>query len=290
MNKFDRKVIIALAPAARSAAEKSERGGQEQVISVMTPEEIANDVIESVKNGASVIHMHVRDKEGKLTEDLTEFRRTVGIIKNHCDPIIEGSTGGVSELEAGQRGGVLNVEELELAALTVGSVNIGGAAFVNRPEDIDYWAKLIEEKGKLPVLECFEPGMINMVDIMLEEGSFKDGLIYGIPMGFEGSQPASTPYMQRMIDLLPKGAAWYYQQHGMRDLSMLAAAVAAGAKIIRVGFEDSFYYAPGCMADSNAMLVKKAAEMISSIGYQVATPEEAREMLGLKKHSENAGA
>lgn len=283
MKKFDKKVIIAVAPAARHGDEKAERiGGNEPVISVMTPEEIANDVINCAKNGASIIHMHVRDENGHLTDDLTQFRRTLEMIKASCDVIIEGSTGGVSELNAEQRGGVLNVEDLELAALNMGSVNLGGAAFVNEPDDIAMWAALIVEKGKLPILECFEPGMIQNVENLLEENVLRNPVIYGIPMGFDGTQPAKVVNMQGMVNVMPRDAIWYYQQHGMKDLSMIAAAVAAGAKIIRVGFEDSFFYAPGKMASSNAELVEKAAEVIRAIGYEIATVDEAREMIGLK--------
>lgn len=283
MKKLDKKVIIAVAPAARHGDEKAERiGGNEPVISVMTPEEIAQDVINCAKYGASIIHMHVRDAKGHLTDDLTEFRRTLAMIKESCDVIIEGSTGGVSELNAEQRGGVLNVEDLELAALNMGSVNLGGAAFVNEPDDIAMWASLIMEKGKLPILECFEPGMIQNVENLLNENVLRNPVIYGIPMGFDGTQPAKVVNLQGMLNVMPRDGVWYYQQHGMRDLSMIAAAVAAGAQIVRVGFEDSFYYAPGKMAGSNAELVKKAAEVITSIGYEIATVDEAREMIGLK--------
>jgi len=283
MKKFDKKVIIAVAPAARHGDEKAERiGGSEPVVSVMTPEEIASDVIECSKRGASVIHMHVRDEHGHLTDDLTEFRRTLAMIKESCDVIVEGSTGGVSELNAEQRGGVLNVEELELAALNMGSTNLGGAAFVNQPADIEMWASLIVEKGKLPILNCFEPGMVQNAENLLNENVLRDPVIYGVPMGFDGTQPARVANLQGMLNVMPRDATWYYQQHGMQDLSMIAAAVAAGARIVRVGFEDSFLYAPGKMARSNAELVKKAAEVIAAIGYEIATVEEAREIIGLK--------
>lgn len=283
MKKYDKKVIIAVAPAARHGDEKAERiGDNTPLVSVMTPEEIANDVINCAKEGASVIHMHVRDENGHLTDDLTQFRRTLGLIKASCDVIIEGSTGGVSELNAEQRGGVLNVQEVELAALNMGSVNLGGAAFVNEPNDIALWASLIVEKGKLPILECFEPGMIQNVENLLDEGVLRNPVIYGIPMGFDGTQPAKVVNMQGMLNVMPRDAVWYYQQHGMKDLSMIAAAVAAGAQIVRVGFEDSIYYAPNCVARTNAELVSEAAKVIRAIGYQVATVDEAREIIGLR--------
>ena len=117
---------------------------------------------------------------------------------------------------------------------------------------------------------------------LLDEGVLRNPVIYGIPMGFDGTQPAKVVNMQGMLNVMPRDAVWYYQQHGMKDLSMIAAAVAAGAQIVRVGFEDSIYYAPNCVARTNAELVSEAAKVIRAIGYQVATVDEAREIIGLR--------
>lgn len=285
MVKLHRKVVIAVAPAARHGDEKSERKGAEQTfLSVMTPDEIARDVIECSKNGATLIHMHVRDEKGHLTDNLTQFVHTISMITEKCDVIIEGSTGGVSELTAEERGGVLNIPEVQVAAINMGSVNLGEAAFVNKPEDIRLWLKMMVDRKVVPIMECFEPGMLQTVNNLLEEGVLKPPYVYGIPMGFAGSQPARTANMQLMADIMPNDAVWYYQQHGMMDLAMIASAIVAGAKVVRVGFEDSIYYAPEKHAKSNAELVEKLAQLIHMIGYEVATPEEARKILQVQKN------
>ncbi len=283
MDDLARKIAIAVAPAARHADEKSERRGEEGFYSVMTPEEIAEDVIECAKEGATVIHMHVRDENGHLTNDLTQFKRTIELIKAEQDVIIEGSTGGVSDLTTEERASVLSLPDIELSAINMGSVNLGEAAFINEPDDIRALAIMMAERDVVPVMECFEPGMLETAKIMIEEGIIKAPYIYGIPLGFAGTQPARTANLQAMLDLMPKDVVWYYQQHGMKDLSMIAASVAAGAKIVRVGYEDSIYYAPGKAGKSNAELVRKVGELIRLIGYEIATPDEARQIIGLKR-------
>lgn len=282
MAELSRKVVIAVAPAARHGDEHAESSGETVFRSVMTPEEIAGDVIACARHGASVVHMHVRDAEGRLTNDLTEFKRTVELIKAGTDVIIEGSTGGVSDLDASERSGVLKLPEVEISAINMGSTNLGEAAFINEPEDIRYWARMMMERGIVPVMECFEPGMLETVDVLAREGILRQPYIYGVVLGFAGTQPARVANLQLMAGLLPKNAVWYYQQHGMKDLSMIAASIAAGARIVRVGFEDSIYYAPGKAGSTNCELVEKAADVIRGIGYEIATAAEAREIMGLR--------
>ncbi len=283
MGDLSKKVIIAVAPAARHVDERAALKGEPEkvVASVMTPEEISEDVIACAANGATWVHMHVRDKDGHLTNDVTEFSRTIRMIKARCNVVIEGSTGGVGELTAEERCAPLKDPEVDVACVNMGSVNLGEGVFTNSLEDIRMWCSIIKDHGQIGIYQCFEPGMIQTVKMMQAEGLITEPKIYGIPMGFAGSQPAETTNLQLLVDHLPEGAVWYYQQHGMEDMSMIAAAVAAGAKIIRVGFEDSYYYAPGQIAKTNAELVAYAAKVIRMIGYEVATYEETREIVGL---------
>ncbi len=286
MKNLDRKVIISVAPAARHADEKAEVLGHSEgvIASVMTPDEIATDVIECAKRGATLVHLHVRDAEGHLTNDLTDFSHTLSMIKEGCDIIIEGSTGGVGELSAEERTGALREPNVDVACVNMGSVNLSEGVFCNSLEDIRFWCAAMRDRNIIGIYQCFEPGMIATVELMEADGFIGKGpKIYGIPMGFVGSQPARTANMQLLVDRLPAGAVWYYQQHGMQDLSMIAAAVTAGAKIVRVGFEDSLYYAPGKIAKTNYELVEECAKVIRAIGYEVATYEEACEIFGLRK-------
>jgi len=270
-----RKVIIGVAPVALNVYEK--------VDSVLSPEEVANDVIASYNNGASMVHLHVRDKHGRPTEDLTEFKKTLDLIRKGCDIIIQGSTGGVSDLTLEERCVSLNDDRVEMGSLNMGSVNLGESGYVNTLSDIRFWAKRMEERGVVPELEIFEPGMINNVKLLAEEGILKPPFIFGFSIGFKGALPANTRNLQFLADSIPQGSPWGCVHHGMKDLSILAAAVAMGASVVRVGFEDSVYYAPGKVGKNNAILVEKAATIIRDMGFEIATAVEAREILGLKQ-------
>lgn len=269
-----RKIIIAVAPVALDVYEK--------VDSVLSPEEIANDVLASYNNGASMVHLHVRDKQGRPTEDLTEFKRTLDFIRKGCDIIIQGSTGGVSDLSLEDRCVSLTDDRVEMGSLNMGSVNLGESGYVNTFSDIRFWAKRMEEKGVVPELEIFEPGMINNVKILADEGILKPPFIFGFSTGFKGAVPGTTRNVQFLADSIPQGSPWGCVQHGMKDLSLLAASVAMGASVVRVGFEDSVYYAPGKVGKNNAILVEKVATVIKDMGFEIATAVEARKMLGIK--------
>ncbi len=269
-----RKIIIAVAPVALDVSEK--------VDSILSPEEIANDVIASYRNGASLVHLHVRDKYGRPTEDLKEFTRTLDLIREGCDIIIQGSTGGVSDLSLEDRCVSLNDERVEMGSLNMGSVNLGENEYINKLSDIRFWARRMEERGIVPELEIFEPGMIDNVLLLAEEGVLKPPFIFGISNGFKGTLQANTRNLQFLADSIPAGAPWGYVHHGMKNMSLPAAAIAMGASVIRVGFEDSVYYAPGKIGKTNAVLVEKAATLIRDMGFEAATASESRELLGIR--------
>jgi 3-keto-5-aminohexanoate cleavage enzyme len=288
-----RKIVVSVAPAARHKSEAGLKSGARATsdhsaldVSVMTPEEIAADVINCAKEGATLVHLHIRDKDGKLCSDVTEFTRTIKLIQNKIDIIIEGSTGGVSDMNTHERGVVLDIPELELAALNMGSVNINGLAFVNAPADIRILCKEILKKNIVPILEIFEPGMVENVNALICEGVLKPPYIFGICFGFEGTQPARTINLQHMVNLIPKDAVWYYQEHGMHNLAMCAAAIAAGARIVRVGFEDSVWYNYEKCAQTNVEIVNHLVKLIKALGFEVASVEEARKIIGIVPKSD----
>src|SRR5512134_2420782 len=131
--KMNRKVIVAVAPVGRSVELPS--------LNPLTPEEVANQVTGCAKAGASMVHLHVRDKEGKQTEKLEEFSKTLDLIRQKSDIVIQGSTGGLSTLTLEERCVSLNDPKVEVASLNMGSVNFGEDVYINRMPDIRYWAR-----------------------------------------------------------------------------------------------------------------------------------------------------
>lgn len=269
-----RKIIIAVAPVAQTP--------QTQVKNPLTPEEVAAEVIGCAKAGASMVHLHPRDREGKPTGDLTEFTRTIDLIREESEIIIQGSTGGLSTLSLEERCVAVNEPRVELASLNMGSANFDDGVYINTLPDIRYWAGRMKENNVLPELEIFEAGMINNTLVIAEEGYLEPPFAFAFCLGFHGCLPANAYNLQFLAGMVPSGSTWGLIHHGMTDLSLLATAVGMGADFIRVGYEDSIYYAPGKVGRTNTELVEKVVALVKQMGLEIASPQEARAMLGLK--------
>jgi 3-keto-5-aminohexanoate cleavage enzyme len=229
------------------------------------------------------VHLHVRDNKGNQTEDLTQFSHTLDLIRDASDIIIQGSTGGLSELSLEERCVALNDPRVEVASLNMGSVNFSEEVYINRLPDIRYWARRMEEANVIPELEIFEAGMLTAVTKLVEEKVLKPPFGFGFCLGFHWALPADPNSLFFLKSSLSDRAPWGVVHDRMQDFALLAAAIGMGATTIRVGFEDSVCYAPGKAAATNVMLVEKIVSLIHQIGYEVATPVEARKILGLKK-------
>lgn len=269
------KIIVAVAPVGRSVEAPS--------LNPLTPEEVAGQVVDCARAGAGMVHLHVRDREGKQTEKLQDFSRTLDLIRKDSDIIIQGSTGGLTTLTLEERCVSLNDPRVEVASLNMGSVNFGEDVYINRLPDIRYWAKRMEETKVLPELEVFEVGMMPAVRHLVREGVLKAPCHFNFCLGFHWALPADPKSLFFMTSLLKDNEGWGIIHDGMNDLSLLATAIGMGAKVVRVGFEDSVFYAPGKAAKTNPILVEKAVSLVRQIGFEVASPKEAREMLAIPK-------
>jgi 3-keto-5-aminohexanoate cleavage enzyme len=275
IRKVERKIIVAVAPVGRSVDLPSKNP--------LTPEEVANEVVACAKAGAGMVHLHVRDRKGMQTEKLDEFSKTLDLIREKSDILIQGSTGGLSTLTLEERCVSLNDPRVELASLNMGSVNFGEDVYINRLPDIRYWAKRMEETKVVPELEVFDVGMMPVVRHLIQEGVLKPPCHFNFCLGFHWALPPDPKSLFFMTSLLEKGEEWGMIHDGMNDLSLLATAIGMGARAIRVGFEDSVFYAPGKRAITNPELVEKAVSLVQQMGFEPASPKEAREMLGIEK-------
>ena len=270
-----RKIIIAVAPVGKDIETPS--------INPLSPEEVAAETIACALAGASMVHLHVRDAKGKQTESLQDFSRTLDMIRESSNIIIQGSTGGLTTLTLEERCVALNDPRVEVATLNMGSVNFGEDVYINRLSDIRYWAGRMIDSGVMPELEIFEAGMIPVAKQFISEQIVKPPYSFGFCLGFHWAIPPLPESLFFLKTLLNKGDSWGVVQDGMRDLSLLGVAIGLGAALVRVGFEDSTVYAPGRTANTNAELVEHLAALVRQMGCEVATPEEAREMLGIEK-------
>jgi len=266
------KVIISVAPVAGDAT-------------LLTAQGIADEAIKAYKVGAAMVHLHAKDKNGKLTKDISLLEEALKLIRKSSDIIIEASTGGISDMTIEDRCAPLESDLVEVASLNCGSVNLGESVYHNSFDEIRYCARQITQRGILPDFEVFEIGMLNNVEIVGQEVPFKEPLFYNIVLGQKGAMPATLEALIAFKSFIPDGALWSLTHYGRKDFMLLSAAAAMGAPLLRIGFEDSVWYEDGQKAEDNAMLVDRLVSIIRSMGMEPASPSEAREILKLKERS-----
>lgn len=244
----------------------------------ISPEEIAHSALEVEKAGASVIHVHVRDINGKPTQDKDVFKKTFTIMKElGVKAIIQPSTGGAAGMSRDERSQPLSLSP-EMASLDCGSVNFGDEVFVNEFPLMRDLASRMKSLGILPELECFEPGHIYNALALKKEGLLPGHMHFGIILGVPGAIKASIKNLLFMTELLPPESTWMAAGIGRYELSVAVHAIAMGGHV-RVGFEDNICYTKGVPAESNEQLVSRIARLSGELGRDVATPDEAREIL-----------
>ncbi|WP_054179808.1 3-keto-5-aminohexanoate cleavage protein [Trabulsiella odontotermitis] len=261
-------VIISLAPVAADCP-------------TVIPEEVANEILASVEHGAAIVHLHVRDKQGRLTPDTQHFQATIAPVIAHSDLIIQASTGGVSSMSIEERCAPLACPGVEMASLNVGSVNLGDNVYFNPTPDVEYCSREIVKRNIIPEFEVFEIGMINNILTLQQNIPFKTPMLFNIVLGHRGSSPATVDALIALRSMIPRDALWGITHYGRQNFDIIAAAVGMGACEVRIGFEDSYYLSASEKASNNYQQVKKLATLIRSMDKTVATPEVARQMLSI---------
>ncbi len=257
-----------------------------------TAEEIALEARRSVEAGASIVHIHARQDNGKPAFDVESYRHIDEAVRRLCpEAIINYSTGAVG-IDRETR--IAHIRELtpHMAALNMGSMNYAMYSvekkrfyhdhiFENRFEDIRFYLEAMNDAGTRPEMECFDLGHINNAEPLRDLGLIPEPSCYSMVMGVLGGIPATTRNLLHMVESLPKGALWQVIGIGRVQWPLIGAAVSMGGNV-RVGLEDNLYLKPGVMARSNGELVEKAARIVEDLGGSVASPEQARAMLGLQ--------
>lgn len=246
----------------------------------VTENELAEEAYKAYKAGASIIHLHVRDEKGNPTQDKEVFRKTINLIREKCpDVIIQPSTGGAVGMDEIERQQPLELD-VEMATLTAGTVNFGDGVFYNPPSYINHFAKIMKEKNIKAEIEVFEVGMINNALNLVKKGLLTPPLHFDFVMGVPGGIPGTANNLVHLVQSIPKGSTWTVAGIGRYELPLSAVAITMGGHV-RVGFEDNLYYRYKELAESNAQLVKRVVRLANELEREVATPKEAREILGL---------
>ena len=245
----------------------------------VTPEEIAETAVRCREAGASLIHVHARDAAGKPTLDPDVFGRIHELISARTDLIVMISTGGRAGMDPQARAAAVRRIRPEMASLTTGSMNFPDRVYANSFQDVEYLATAMQEAGTKPEMEVFEPGMINNALLLADKGLAAPPLHFDFVLGSRGSLPASAKNLLFESESLPPGSTWTVAGVGRWQLPMAVLAIVMGGHV-RVGLEDNIYYRKGELA-SNEQLVARVARFAVEAERPVATPDEARRILGL---------
>lgn len=247
----------------------------------ITPQEIAVAAEECVKAGAAMVHLHARHADGSATQDKETYRQIIAAIRRRCDVIIQVSTGGAVGMTPQERLAPVTLAP-EMATLSMGSVNFGDDVFMNHPADMEAFLRAMQERGVKPELEIFDSGMLSTASRWLEKGLLKSPLHVDFVLGLAGGMASTPQALLYLTQQLPAGSSWSVAGIGAAQLPLGTLAILLGGHV-RVGFEDNIYYRKGELASSNAQLVARMARISLELGRAVATPSEARAILGLKQ-------
>jgi 3-keto-5-aminohexanoate cleavage enzyme len=272
-------LVITVAPVG------GELSRTEQPHLPLTSQEIAEEVARSREAGASIVHLHVRDEQGLPTQGRDHFARAIDAIKRAApDVIIQTSTGGSVGMTEDERSQPLDLKP-EMATLTTGTVNFGDEVFENPFPLVERFFLRMREIDVQPEFEVFDTGMVETARRLVRDHD-ADGrhlhfdLVLGVPGGMAGTPEA----VLHMASILPAGATWSATGIGRTHLPVTLTALAAGGHV-RTGFEDTIYYAKGRLAASNSELIARVARIAAEMGRGVATPQQAREIVGITGRS-----
>jgi 3-keto-5-aminohexanoate cleavage enzyme len=276
-----------------------------------TPKEQFGATIDAYNAGASIVHIHARNPEtGAPDNKAAFFEQAIVPIKEHCDIIVNVSTGGSGRRvdadwlykeipEESVKGRISVIPELcknrkgkpDMASFNAGSPVIDiysktkdefllNFVMVHTFSDMRYVASTLKKNGVKPEFECYDVGMINNVLFLHEIGAVEKPLHFQCVMGTLGGIPASVDNLNHMTRQLPKDCSWSVCAVGLNQFPLVTAGMIMGGHV-RVGFEDNIYVQRGVQAKSNAEMVEKVVRIARELGREIATPKEAREILGL---------
>ncbi len=276
----------------------------------VTPDEIAQAAIGAAEAGATVLHLHARDpKDGRPTQDTGVFDQFLPRIKQSTNAVVNITTGGAPTMTLDERLAPAAKFKPEVASLNMGSMNFGlfpmldryddfkhdwerthlansrDLVFKNTFADIEHILNTCRDNGTRFEFECYDVGHLYNLSHFLDRGLVQPPLfvqtVFGI-LGGIGAHPEDLMHMRRTANrLFGDDYVWSVLGAGRNQMSIAAMAAAQGA-MVRVGLEDSLWIAPRQLAESSAAQVTKVRSIIEGLSLEVATPDEARDILSLK--------
>lgn len=261
-----------------------------------TPEEISDQVVEVAKAGAAIAHIHVREDkvvDGKLqvgykSMSLQKFTETVELCREKCnkagvDIIINLTTSG-GEYEDYKRLQHLGALRPEMCSFDPNTLNWANAyIFENSPRFLNLLAQEVVKYDIKPEFEIFDTGHIDSAMYYVKKWGIPEPVHMQFIMGVGGAMPGTAENLAFLVNKLPEGATWSVSGIGKAHMPMMLAGLAMGCDGLRVGLEDNIYLSKGVIA-TNVQLVQRAVELSKMAGREIATAEDARQILGIKRN------
>lgn len=256
----------------------------------LSPEEIVEDVVRVADAGAQIVHLHARDTDGKPTWKGEIYEQILtGIRRERPQMICCVSTSGRNWPEFERRSEVLRLTgdaKPDMASLTLSSMNFVSTPSVNSPDMIARLAEAMREAGIRPELEAFDIGMLGRAGYLAKKGIIRPPFYFNLLLGNLGTVPATIGQLQNLVDALPAKSYWAAAGIGRFQLPMNVAALVAGGGV-RIGLEDNLHYdLARTRLASNEDLVKRIVRIAHECERELATPAQARAMLGLDQRGE----
>jgi len=290
------KLIVTCAVTG-SLSQRGEAKGQTPYLPV-TPDEIAEDSKRAVDAGASVLHLHARDpKTGAPTADLDIFEEVVEKTRAACPgAIINTTTGGGMGMTDEERIAIVPRVKPDIASFNMGSMTYGlyspaagkwvlDYPWMNSFASMAYFGKVMKENNTKPELEIYDVAMMNNAQLLCNAGVLEKPLHFQFVMGLPGQViPATAKNLIHMVEtarMTDPGCTFSACAAGRAQFPIVTVAAILGAAMIRTGMEDNIYLAQGELARNNGELVEKTVQLVQGVGREVASVDEARELLGL---------
>lgn len=253
------------------------------------PDELAQAALDCYNAGAAIVHIHARDEQGRPTGTKEKFEEILAAVRGKCkDIVIQFSTGGGANLTIEERVRCLDALP-ESASLNMGTLMrqsgpYAGQPFSNLTKDIEAWAAKMKDLDIKPEMECYSQSMYRDVHNLIQKDLLKPPYYVNMVLGmqYQGAVEATPEMLNSMIEFLPPGCYFNCCATSAAQLPLTTMAMIRGGAI-RVGLEDNIYYSRGVLAKSNAQLVERSVRIARELNIEPATPDEARQILGIVK-------
>ncbi|MBK06637.1 MAG: 3-keto-5-aminohexanoate cleavage protein [Deltaproteobacteria bacterium] len=263
----------------------------------VTPGQMAQSAKEAFDAGAAIMHIHVRNQEegmGRFPSwDADDAEAVCDAIRAACPGVILNMTTGVIGDDISGPVACLERVKPEMAALNAGSLNYLRARsngtwawppmlFDNPVSKIEQFIEVMHKHEILPECECFDTGIVRSVGLFKKVGMLKHHVDLSLVMGVASGMPAKPAWLPLLVDEIPEGATWQVIGIGRQEVWELHRKAAELGGNLRTGLEDTFYLPSGERASSNGALIEAMATLAREVGREIASPQEARKILGLR--------